>query len=40
MSVPSKCTELVPYTVDFADGSDRECPFFRLYDRLLLLKLY
>ena len=40
MSVPSKCTELVPYTADFADGSDREGPFFRLYDRLLLLKLY
>ena len=30
MSVPLKCTEFVPYTVEFADGSDREGPFLRL----------
>ena len=37
MSVPLKCTEFVPYTVDFADGNDREGPFLRLYDKFLLL---
>ena len=31
MSVPLKCTEFVPYTVDFADGKDRQYPFLRLY---------
>ena len=38
MSVPLKCTEFVPYTVDFADGSDRDGPFLRLYGKFLLLK--
>ena len=39
MSVPLKCTEFVPSrTVDSADGSDREGPFLRLYDKFLLLK--
>ena len=38
MSVPLKCTEFIPCTVDFADGSDREDPFFRLYGKFLLLK--
>ena len=33
-----KCTEFVPYTVDFADGSAREGPFHRLYGTFLLLK--
>ena len=38
MSVPLKCTEFVPCTVDFADGSDRGGPYLRLYDKSLLLK--
>ena len=33
MSIPLKCTEFVPYTVDIADGSDREGPFLRLYGK-------
>ena len=33
-----KCTEFVPYTVDFVDGNDREGSFLRLYDKFLLLK--
>ena len=37
-SVPLKCTEFVPYTVDFADGSDREGHCLSLYDKFLLLK--
>ena len=36
MSVPLKCTEFVPYNVDFADDNDREGPFLRLYKFLLL----
>ena len=36
MSVPLKCTEFVPYTVDLADGRDKEGPFLRLYDKFLL----
>ena len=27
MSIPLKCTQLVSYTVDFADGSGRADPF-------------
>ena len=38
MSVPLKCTEFVPYTVDVADVNDRECPFLGLYEFLLLKK--
>ena len=38
MSLPLKCTEFVPYTVDFADGSDREDHCLSLYDTFLLLK--
>ena len=38
MSLPLECTQFVPYTVDFADGSDREGPFLRLYDKISLLK--
>ena len=38
MSLPLKCTEFVPYTVDLADGSDRGGPFLKLYDKFLLLK--
>ena len=38
MSVLLKSTEFVPYTVDFADGNDREDPFLRIYDKFLLLK--
>ena len=33
-----KCTEFIPYTVDFADGNNRESPFLRLYDKFLQLK--
>ena len=29
MNILLKCTEFVSYTVDFADGSDREGPFLR-----------
>ena len=36
MNVPLKCTEFVPYTVDFADANDREGSFLRLYKFLLL----
>ena len=38
MNIPLKCTKFVPYTVDFADGNDRELHFFRLSDKFLLLK--
>ena len=38
MSVPLKCIELVPYTVDFADGNDRKGPFPRLHDTFVLPK--
>ena len=38
ISKPLKCTEFIPYTVDFADGSNREGPFLRLYDKFLVLK--
>ena len=38
MSVPLKCTESVPYTVDFANGYGREGPFLRLYDTFFQLK--
>ena len=38
ISVPLKCIELFPYTVDFADDKDREGPFLRLQDKFLLLK--
>ena len=38
MSVTVKCTEFVPYTVDFADGSNREGPFLRLCHKFLPLK--
>ena len=36
MSVPLKCKEFVPSRT--GDGSDREGPFLRLYDKFLLLK--
>ena len=39
MRVPLKCTEFFPYNVDFADGFDREGPFFRLYNKFLILKI-
>ena len=29
MSLPLKCTEFVPYTIDFADGNNREDHFLR-----------
>ena len=38
MIVPLKCTEFVSYVANFADGNDREGPFFRLHDKILLLK--
>ena len=38
MRVTLKCTEFVPYTKDFADGSDREGPLLRIHDKFSLLK--
>ena len=29
MNLPLKCTEFVPYTIDFADGNNREDHFLR-----------
>ena len=38
MSIPLKCTEFVPHTVDFSNGNGREGPFLKLYDKFLQLK--